>query len=246
MGVIKFLRDISGLFNWNTDDNPTSEQDYMNAVKNWQETEKNLVDTVLWQPLTEYSVGNIVKTPSLPSQWCLVCTTAGTSGANEPTYSNPQIWDSVSDGSVTWEIRVCITEFTDTKIVHDNFSAIELNKNTHQIVYSRQIPSIGKWLILYSVSMGGTPKSGAGLLAYLSSSNSTTALYVPTGCFTAPISINNFSNTAMDNTCFGCFVHTFNTPGTVYLHAYQSTDNSENVSGYVTFVRLPSGYPNSL
>lgn len=99
MGVIKFLRDISGLFNWNTDDNPTSEQDYMNAVKNWQETEKNLVDTVLWQPLTEYSVGNVVKTPSLPSQSCLVCATAGTSGANEPTYSGSYI---VTDGSVTW------------------------------------------------------------------------------------------------------------------------------------------------
>ena len=45
MGVIKFLRDATGLFNWNTDDNPTSEQDYMNAVKNWHETEKNVKKT---------------------------------------------------------------------------------------------------------------------------------------------------------------------------------------------------------
>ena len=104
MGVIKFLRDISNLFNWNTDDNPTNEQTYMNAVKNWQETEKNLVDTILWQPTTTYSVGNIIKTPSLPSQYCLVCTTAGISGANEPVYSSPQVGNSVSDGSVTWKI----------------------------------------------------------------------------------------------------------------------------------------------
>ena len=104
MSVIKFLRDITGLFNWNTDDNPTSEQTYMNAVKNWQETEKNLVDTILWQPTTSYSVGNMVKTPSLPSQYCLVCTTAGTSGANEPSYSGKTIGSSVSDGSVTWVV----------------------------------------------------------------------------------------------------------------------------------------------
>ena len=106
MGVIKFLRDISGLFNWNTDDNPTSELTYMNAVKNWQETEKNLVDTILWQPTTAYSVGNMVKTPSLPSQYCLVCTTAGTSGANEPSYSGKTVGSSVSDGSVTWKVAV--------------------------------------------------------------------------------------------------------------------------------------------
>lgn len=104
MGVIKFLSDVTGLFNWNTDDNPTSELTYMNAVKNWQETEKNLVDTVLWQPTTAYTVGNMVKTPSLPAQYCLVCTTAGTSGANEPTYSSVSVGDSVTDGSVTWMV----------------------------------------------------------------------------------------------------------------------------------------------
>lgn len=108
MGVIKFLRDVSGLFNWNTDDNPTSEQDYMNAVKNWHETEKNLVDTILWQPLTNYSVGNMVRTPSLPSQYCLVCTTAGTSGATEPVYTNPEALSFVWDGSVLWNIKTTI------------------------------------------------------------------------------------------------------------------------------------------
>lgn len=123
MGVIKFLRDISGLFNWNTDDNPTSEQDYMNAVKNWQETEKNLVDTVLWQPTTAYSVGNMVKTPSLPSQYCLVCTTAGTSGANEPTYSSVSVGDSVTDGSVTWMVA---DDFNSGIVTVDAASVINL------------------------------------------------------------------------------------------------------------------------
>ena len=144
MGVIKFLRDISGLFNWNTDDNPTSEQTYMNAVKNWQETEKNLVDTVLWQPLTEYSVGNVVKTPSLPSQRCLVCTTAGTSGANEPTYG--ESW-FITDGSVTWqEMTIGASTFTYSKADYDQ--SLTANTATELISLSL-IP--GTWVVTGTV-----------------------------------------------------------------------------------------------
>lgn len=150
MGVIKFLRDVSGLFNWNTDDNPTSEQDYMNAVKNWQETEKNLVDTILWQPLTNYSLGNIVRTPSLPSQYCLECVafendgTSGTSGANEPVYSNPKEYDRVWDGSVLWEVKKYVGSVT----VYDNVAATQQifeNEWTDTAVDNR---SAGKYIVI--------------------------------------------------------------------------------------------------
>ena len=53
MSVIKFNRNFSTLFNWDTDSNPTTEQGYQSAVKNWTETEMNIVDTLLWQPTTE-------------------------------------------------------------------------------------------------------------------------------------------------------------------------------------------------
>ena len=104
MSVIKFLRDWTDLFNWSTDDNPTTQQDYQEAVKNWIETERNLVDTLLWQPDTEYAIGDMVKTPSIPSRYCLICTAAGTSGANEPTYSDISLGDSVTDNTVTWTV----------------------------------------------------------------------------------------------------------------------------------------------
>ena len=146
MSVIKFLRDITGLFNWNTDDNPTSEQDYMNAVKNWQETEKNLVDTVLWQPTTAYTVGNMVKTPSLPSQYCLVCTTAGTSGANEPSYSGKTVGSSVSDGSVAWMVK----EF--------NFG---LTHQSNSGSYSNGTDSTWKTAVTFSLAKGMWLVSGA-------------------------------------------------------------------------------------
>ena len=104
MGVIKFDRDFETLFAWDTDENPTTEQDYQNAVKNWTETEMNIVDTLLWQPTTEYATGNIVKTPSLPSQYVLRCAEAGTSGSTEPSYSGASVGDTVTDGTVEWVI----------------------------------------------------------------------------------------------------------------------------------------------
>jgi len=102
MSVEKFNRNFEDLFNWDTSEQPTTEQEYQNAVKNWTQTEMNLVDTVLWQPETSYSVGNIAKTPSLPSQYILVCTEAGDSGVAEPDYTGVSVGDTVVDGTATW------------------------------------------------------------------------------------------------------------------------------------------------
>ena len=100
----KFIRDLNGLFNYSTDADPTTQADYMEAVKNWVRTEEAIVDSHLWQPTTVYNEGNQVRTPSLPSQYVLVCTTAGTSGNEEPDYTNVSAGDSVTDGTVTWTI----------------------------------------------------------------------------------------------------------------------------------------------
>lgn len=102
MAVIKFIRDIAQYFKYPSDENPTTQQDYQNAVKNWVATETSLVDAILWQPTTEYSAGNLVKTPSIPSQYALVCTEGGLSGATEPNYTGVNLGNSVTDGSVTW------------------------------------------------------------------------------------------------------------------------------------------------
>jgi len=115
MSVIKFIRDIARYFKYPSDDQPTTQQDYQNAVKNWVATEESLVDSVLWQPTTRYDTGNVVKTPSIPSQYYLICTTAGTSGDSEPTYTDVSVGDSVSDGSVTWRVDKAVTTQTDDK-----------------------------------------------------------------------------------------------------------------------------------
>lgn len=105
----KFIRDIDPYFQYPTDENPTTQQEYQEAVRNWVSTEEAIVDSHLWQPTTNYNVGNQVKTPSLPPQCVLVCTAAGTSGNEEPDYTNVDVGDSVTDGTVTWLISEAIT-----------------------------------------------------------------------------------------------------------------------------------------
>lgn len=104
MAVQNFLRDLDGLFNYSTDENPTSQQDYQEAVKNWVDTIKSLVDCTLWQPDTEYSVGNVLRTPSLPYELHLTCITAGTSGSAEPDYTDVEAGDVITDGTVIWAV----------------------------------------------------------------------------------------------------------------------------------------------
>ncbi len=105
----KFIRDIDPYFQYPTDENPTTQQEYQEAVRNWVSTEEAIVDSHLWQPTTNYSEGNQVKTPSLPPQCVLVCTMAGASGNEEPDYTNVGVGDSVTDGTVTWLVSEALT-----------------------------------------------------------------------------------------------------------------------------------------
>jgi len=145
MAVIKFLRDITGLFNWSTDVAPTSQQDYQNAVKNWQETEKNLVDAVLWQPETAYDAGNQVRTPSLPSECVLVCTTAGTSGANEPDYTSVVVGDTVADGTAEWTVASYLTSAGGTLAA----PIVAIDDTSDVRLYGGTDYTTGAWLELY-------------------------------------------------------------------------------------------------
>jgi len=60
------------------------------------------IDYFLWQPSTAYSVGDQVKTTSLPNNYVLVCTTAGTSGTTEPSYTGVSVGDTITDWNVGW------------------------------------------------------------------------------------------------------------------------------------------------
>ncbi|SJZ58399.1 hypothetical protein SAMN05660900_00842, partial [Megasphaera cerevisiae DSM 20462] len=63
----------------------------------------NISNTV-WKPSTTVSAGTVVKTPNMPTWAYVVCTTAGTTSATEPS------WGAVADATITdntvvWTLR---------------------------------------------------------------------------------------------------------------------------------------------
>ena len=114
MSVEKIQRDLTNLFNYPSDPNPTTQADYITAVKNWVGNVINLVDIGLWQPETTYEVGAIVRTPSLPV-FALRCITAGTSDVTEPDYTDVSEGDTIQDNDVEWIICTINTTNASTK-----------------------------------------------------------------------------------------------------------------------------------
>ena len=110
MAVQSFLRDTTNLFNYSTDERPTTQQEYQEAVKNWVDTIKSLVDCTLWQPDTEYTVGNVLRTPSLPYQLQLTCVTAGTTGSAEPDYTDVEAGDVITDGTAEFRVDTIVSD----------------------------------------------------------------------------------------------------------------------------------------
>jgi hypothetical protein len=128
MSVEKIQRDITDLFNYPSDPNPTTQADYITAVKNWVGNVINLVDIGLWQPETAYAVGAIVRTPSLPV-FVLKCITAGTSDVTEPDYTDVREGDTIQDNNVEWVVCTLNTTNASTKANADA-SNIGVNAET--------------------------------------------------------------------------------------------------------------------
>lgn len=64
---------------------------------------KSVQSYTAWSALTEYSLEEY-RVPTVDNSWCYECTTAGTSGATEPTW--PRIVNAtVQDGTVVWTCR---------------------------------------------------------------------------------------------------------------------------------------------
>ncbi len=135
---------------------------------------------------TTYSVGNMVKTPSLPSQNCLVCTTAGTSGANEPSYSGKTVGSSVSDGSVVWKIA---GDFNSDIVTYDATDVIDLSTTTDVRYLDGTFKVIGHHLVvcnvMYEIDLKAAWKddmrsySGGKITNLLISPNTDSAVTIP-------------------------------------------------------------------
>lgn len=228
MAVQSFLRDITNLFNYSTDENPTSQQEYQEAVKNWVDTIKSLVDCTLWQPDTEYAVGNVLRTPSLPYQLQLTCVTAGVTGSAEPDYTEVEAGDIITDGTAEFRVDYSLVEgaLASTNDVPDGvaFDATTLlskmisNMNTEDGV-RYNFSNANAWYICLGAKYGGLIIQGGFNGGSTSRrfdypvSFSVAAFFV---CFTTS-SYNNIKMTALSSLSkTSTTFDTFNPNGTVY------------------------------
>lgn len=106
------------------DSNPTTDADMQDYLSNQNELAKALTDR-LWQPETQYKVGDLVASPSMPPGLVAVCVIAGATSNVEPTWTGNET--TVVDNYCTWEMRLAysyaLATDTDVQNAHDGRSA---------------------------------------------------------------------------------------------------------------------------
>lgn len=104
--------------------NPTTDADMQDYLSNQNELAKALTDR-LWQPETQYKVGDLVASPSMPPGLVAVCVIAGATSNVEPTWTGNET--TVVDNYCTWEMRLAysytLATDTDVQNAHDGRSA---------------------------------------------------------------------------------------------------------------------------
>ena len=103
MADVLKLQSTVGMFDYPDPANPskgTTEQQYIEFEKNKHAVLSSLVADELWQPSTDYTVGQVVKSPNMPANVVARAVTAGMSAAAEPVWSSAG--HTMSDGTVVW------------------------------------------------------------------------------------------------------------------------------------------------
>lgn len=83
-----------------SESNYTTVADFYRYCDNQNNVLKSLADCLLWQPSTDYTVGQIVRAPGMPTGHIAKCTTAGKSSEEEPKWTD----GTVTDGTVKWSV----------------------------------------------------------------------------------------------------------------------------------------------
>lgn len=104
--------------------NPTTDADMQDYLSNQNELAKALTER-LWQPETQYKVGDIVASPSMPPGLVAVCVIAGATSDVEPAWTGNET--TVVDNYCTWEMRLAysyaLATNDDVQNAHDGQSA---------------------------------------------------------------------------------------------------------------------------
>ena len=111
-----FVKD--GYGTWDDTSKPTTFANMYDFMKNQNNIVMNLASGI-WQPSTAYTVGTIIRSPSLPAGCVATCTAPGTSGTTEPIWT--AYGTTVTDGACKWKVN---TDSQDT-ITKETASAIK-------------------------------------------------------------------------------------------------------------------------
>lgn len=149
--------------------NYTTVADFYRYCDNQNNVLKSLADCLLWQPSTEYTVGQIVRAPGMPTGHIAKCATSGKSSEEEPAWAD----GVVTDGTVKWS-------------VYDPESATDDKITTAS---SKKLDKIGG-AVTGPISYDGTPKTDIELVnrsyvlaAIKSALDERTKAMYPVGCY---------------------------------------------------------------
>nr|DAO94045.1 MAG TPA: Baseplate structural protein [Caudoviricetes sp.] len=152
-----------------SESNYTTVADFYRYCYNQNNVLKSLTDCLLWQPSTDYTVGQIVRAPGMPAGHIAKCTTAGKSSEEEPNWTD----GVVTDGTAKWS-------------VYDPESATDDKITTAS---SKKLDKIGG-AITGPISYDGVPKTEIELVnksyvlaAIKSALDERTKAMYPVGCY---------------------------------------------------------------
>lgn len=107
MAEIQKLLDTEPYFHYPNEDNPTTEQQYQDFIKNMHNVVENVANSVrLWQPEATYAEGEIISSPQMQPNTVAKVTTAGQTNTIEPTWTD--VGTTVEDNGCAYLIiRKC-------------------------------------------------------------------------------------------------------------------------------------------
>lgn len=81
--------------------------EFFNALQNSSDTKDQYLFKAgnIRENKVQYHVGDVVTTPNISSAFLLICTVEGTTGENEPTFTDVEKGDTVTDGTCTWQVK---------------------------------------------------------------------------------------------------------------------------------------------
>lgn len=115
MAEIQKLLDSEPYFHYPNEDNPTTEQQYQDFIKNMHNVVENVANSVrLWQPEATYAEGEVISSPNMQPNTVAKVTTAGQTNNIEPTWTD--VGTTVEDnGCVYLIIRKCQESATEAE-----------------------------------------------------------------------------------------------------------------------------------